>query len=249
MADLAPRPERLRTPAVPEVAPSARLRSLEPSLTEGSVHKTRCPSRMNRRKFLITSMAGTVVEPLAAVSSASPSSAAAATSTAPVQGQSRVAVLPIDIDRVTTPIDERIYGQFLVHINHSVEDGLFAEQIRGAGFDGDDFKTYWESFPDRGRVEIAEIDFQNGKKSVRLTVEGVRAGIRQGRLFLDRGLKYDGSLWAKREQGSPELTARVRTSEGRAIASMPLALTSSEWQEIPLSFSSPVRDTQAGTPG
>ena len=66
-------------------------------------------------------------------------------------------------------IDERIYGQFLEHINHSVEDGLFAEQIRGAGFEGEDFKTYWEPFSDRGRVEIAEVDFQNGKKSVRLT--------------------------------------------------------------------------------
>ena len=33
-------------------------------------------------------------------------------------------------------IDQRIYGQFLEHINHSVVDGLFAEQIRGAGVRG-----------------------------------------------------------------------------------------------------------------
>ena len=77
-------------------------------------------------------------------------------------GEPQVAVLLVDTDRVTTPIDQRIYGQFLEHINHSVEDGLFAEQIRGAGFEGEDFKTYWESSSDRGEVEIANVDFQNG---------------------------------------------------------------------------------------
>ena len=102
-------------------------------------------------------------------------------------GGPRVAVLLVDTDRVTASIDERIYGQFLEHINHSVEDGLFAEQIRGCGFEGEDFKTYWESFSDRGSVEIADVEFQNGKKSVRLHVEGGRAGIRQGRLYRRRG--------------------------------------------------------------
>ena len=88
-----------------------------------------------------------------------------------------------------------------------MEDGLFAEQIRGAGFEGEDFKTYWESFADRGEVEIADVDFQNGTKSVRLRVEGGRAAIRQGRLFLDAGVKYDGSLWVKRENGLPAFDA------------------------------------------
>ena len=42
-----------------------------------------------------------------------------------------VAVLLIDTDRVMGTIDEDIYGHFLEHINHSVVDGLFAEQIQG----------------------------------------------------------------------------------------------------------------------
>ena len=166
-------------------------------------------------------------------------------SAAPAASEARVAVLLVDTERVMADIDERIYGQFLEHINHSVEDGLFAEQIRGAGFEGEDFTTYWESFSDRGRVEIAEVEFQNGKKSVRLSVENGRAGIRQGRLYLDAGHKYDGSLWVKHDEGSPQLTLRVQTSQGDPIASIPLALTGSGWQEIPYSFTSPVRDTQA----
>src|SRR3954463_8208999 len=194
---------------------------------------------MNRRNFLLNSLAVPTAVPLSVVSSPLLSSAAPAT------GDGRVAVLLVDTDRSTTPIDERIYGQFLEHINHSVEDGLFAEQIRGAGFEGEDFKTYWEPFSDRGRVEIAEVEFQNGKKSVRLNVSGGRAGIRQGRIFLDAGSKYEGSLWAKPEEGSPQLTLRVQTSQGSPIASIPLALTNSGWQEIPYSFTSTVRDTHA----
>jgi alpha-L-arabinofuranosidase len=139
-------------------------------------------------------------------------------------------------------------GTFL--LCHSVEDGLFAEQIRGAGFEGEDFKTYWQPFSERGTVEIADVEFRNGKKSVRLHVEGgaaaaSRAGIRQGRLYLEAGYSYEGSLWAKREDGSPQLTVRFQNSQGGSIASIPLTLNGSEWQEVPWSFTSPVRDTQA----
>ena len=160
-------------------------------------------------------------------------------------GEPGVMPLLVDTDRVTTSIDRRIYGQFLEHINHSVEDGLFAEQIRGAGFEGEDFKTYWESFADPGETRIENVDFQNGSKSVRLHVDGGSVGIRQGRLFLDAGVKYDGSLWLKRENGSPKLTLRVKTAGGESIVSLPLVVKGSEWQEISFAFTSQVRDIQA----
>ncbi len=187
---------------------------------------------MDRREFILSSIA------------ASPLASRFALGVAAV-GE-RVAVLMVDTDRVAGLIDERIYGQFLEHINHSVEDGLFAEQIRGAGFEGDDLKTYWESFAERGTVELAAIEFQNGKKSVRLRVDGGgQAGIRQGRVYLELGQMYDGSVWAKREGGSAQLTLRVRRQKGEPIAVLPLALAGSEWQEIPFSFRSDVRDSQA----
>jgi alpha-N-arabinofuranosidase len=161
-------------------------------------------------------------------------------------GAGKVAVLLVDMDRVRVPIDAGIYGQFLEHINHSVEDGLFSEQVRGAGFEGDDFKTYWETFSERGRVELANIEFQNGAKSVRVTVEGGNAGVRQGRIFVDNGVTYDGWLWVKRESGSPRMMLRVKGAKGEPIASVPLTLKSgSEWQEVPFGFTSGVRDTQA----
>ncbi len=55
---------------------------------------------------------------------------------ASAQRASGVAILQVDTDRHLGTIDRKIYGQFLEHINHSVVDGLFAEQIRGAGFEG-----------------------------------------------------------------------------------------------------------------
>src|SRR6185437_9881730 len=116
---------------------------------------------MNRRQFLWTSLAVTAAgldaaeTPLFALDRDS-------------AGESQVAVLVVDTDRASTPISEGIYGQFLEHINHSIEDGLFAEQIRGAGFEGEDFRTYWKPFSDRGAVELAEVAFHNGNRCVRL---------------------------------------------------------------------------------
>jgi alpha-N-arabinofuranosidase len=193
---------------------------------------------MNRRRFLLSSVTAGIGPLSIMVPSPLVSRASAA-------GEPRVAVLLVDTEKATASIDERIYGHFLEHINHSVVDGLFAEQIRGCGFEGEDFKTYWEPFADGGGVEIADVEFKNGKKSVRLRVQGGRAGIRQGRLFVDAGYEYDGSLWARREDGSAQLMLRVVSSQGKPIASAPLALNGSEWQEIRFSFTSAVRDTEA----
>lgn len=154
-------------------------------------------------------------------------------------------MLLVDTDRVSTPIDPQIYGQFLEHINHSVEDGLFAEQVRGAGFEGPDFETYWTSFAERGAVEIADLEFSNGKKSMRLRTDGGRAGIRQRRILVEKGRTYDGWVWVRLEQGAPELTLRVVTANGEAIASVPLSVRGTEWQEARFSFTSSVRETDA----
>ena len=69
-----------------------------------------------------------------------------------------VAILQVDTDRRLGTIDQKIYGQFLEEINHSAVDGLFAEQIRGAGFEGRDFETYWTPFgsPDAVRKMISK---------------------------------------------------------------------------------------------
>jgi alpha-L-arabinofuranosidase len=194
---------------------------------------------MNRRQFLWTSLAAAAAGPLDA----------SATPVFALQGDSgsqpQVGVLLIDTDRASTPVSERIYGQFLEHINHSIEDGLFAEQIRGAGFEGEDLKTYWKPFAEGGEVELAEVAFHNGSRCVRLHAAGGHAGIRQGRVFLEEGVRYDGWVWMKPESGSPHIALRVVGSTGESIASIPLTPSGHDWQEVPFRFTSKVRDEQA----
>jgi alpha-N-arabinofuranosidase len=156
-----------------------------------------------------------------------------------------VAVLLVDTDRVAGKIDQRIYGQFLEEINHSAVDGLYAEQIRGQGFEGKDFEDYWEKIVGRGStVEAVAVKFARGERSVRL-VAGDVAGIRQGRIHLQAGRTYDGSLWANPQEGTVELVLQVKDSAGRVVARVPLVAAREGWQEIPFRFDSPVTDPQA----
>ncbi len=156
-----------------------------------------------------------------------------------------VSVLLVDTDHRIGPIDVKVYGHFLEHINHSVVDGLYAEQIRGSGFEGSDFATYWRAFGDSGRVQVAQVPFERGEKSVRLVAGRPAAGIRQGRVYLQAGRRYDGSLWVRREAGTPRLALRVIGSDGRLMAERPLPVAGSAWQEARFAFTSVRTDTAA----
>jgi hypothetical protein len=50
------------------------------------------------------------------------------------------------------------------------------------------------------------------------TAGGQVSGIRQGRVFLEAGRRYDGSLWIKIEEGAPRLSWRVLASDGMVLA-------------------------------
>ena len=50
-----------------------------------------------------------------------------------------------------------------------------------------------------------ETAFEHGTKSVRIAAGGQRSGIKQGRVFLESGRSYDGSVWIKIESGAPRL--------------------------------------------
>ena len=156
-----------------------------------------------------------------------------------------VAVLMIDTDRVMGTVDEDIYGQFLEHINHSVVDGLFAEQVRGRGFEGDDFETYWGPVSENGKVQVTETEFKSGEKSVRIEVNEGTAGIRQGRFYFEEGYNYNGSVWLNPMESEVQVTLRAEDSEGNLIAEESLQTSGSGWQEAGYTFTSNVTDEQA----
>ena len=156
-----------------------------------------------------------------------------------------VTILLIDTDRERGEIKKGIYGQFLEHINHSVSDGLFAEQIQGQGFEGNDFRTFWKVVGDSLDVYVTDYKFKNGEKSVRITTEKGSAGLKQNRIYIREGVKYDGSVWLKPEEGSLQVLLQVRQSDDSLITEIPLKTQGMEWQEVPFSFSCVKTDTQA----
>jgi alpha-N-arabinofuranosidase len=163
----------------------------------------------------------------------------------PDQGAPGVAILQVDTDRRSGTIDRNIYGQFLEHINHSVVDGLFAEQIRGAGFEARDFETYWTPVGPAGAVRVVETQFERGTKSVRMSAGREPSGIRQGRVFLESGRTYDGSVWIKIESGAPRMSLRMLAADNTVLADLPLRARRSAWQAVPFSFTSPRTDRDA----
>jgi alpha-L-arabinofuranosidase len=161
------------------------------------------------------------------------------------EGSPGIAVLLVDTDHVMGEINENIYGQFLEHINHSVVDGLFAEQIQGQGFEAEDFKNYWEPFVENGNVSVENVNFEKSEKSLRINVNNGTAGIRQGRFYIENGFEYNGSLWLKPEQGTVSVSFKIKDQEGNSIAEKILETSGSEWQEIGYSFTADKTDTQA----
>ena len=160
------------------------------------------------------------------------------------EAESRVAVLLVDTDHMMGKVDENIYGQFLEHINHSVE-GLFAEQIQGRGFEGTDFQTYWKPFATNGSAEVVAAKFQNGGKSLLLQAEDGIAGVRQDGIYLQQGHDYNGSVWLKPGAGALRLKFQVKSSAGKLIAAPALETSGTNWQESSYSFFSPQTDANA----
>src|SRR4030095_15832984 len=155
-----------------------------------------------------------------------------------------VAVLLVDTDRNAGKVEAGIYGQFLEHINHSVE-GLFAEQIQGRGFEGKDFETYWKPFAENGSASIANVKFENGEKSLRLQAASGSVVVRQSGIYLQQGFDYNGSVWLKPETGALQIKLLAKDSGGNLLATSPLRTSGTSWQEVAFSFSNPRTDANA----
>ncbi len=158
---------------------------------------------------------------------------------------SGAAILLVDTDRRLSKIDKNIYGQFLEHINHSVIDGLYAEQVQGQGFEGKDFETHWNKIEENGKVILVDSPFQKGTKSIRLTPANGTAGIAQKRFYVKKDSLYNGSLWIKPEDSSPNITLRLVNTGNKEIAKAKLAYGTTGWQEVPFSLRPTSTDTAA----
>ena len=158
---------------------------------------------------------------------------------------SGVSVLLVDTDMPVGKISEGIYGQFLEHINHSVVDGLYAEQVQGMGFEGEDFETYWKQYGENGSVTVVNTNINSGEKSIQLKIQKASAGIRQNRIFLRESYIYNGFIWVNIIDGSPKLTVRFKDNSDRLIEEIPMRVSGRGWKEIPFSFYCTRTDTHS----
>ena len=115
-------------------------------------------------------------------------------------------------------------------------------------FEGDDFKTYWTTLlrPRHGLNRRRR--FPERQKRVSLPVTGGRAGIRQGRVYhAKRATNTTARSGSQRRGRLARIDPSHAGAQRRQIASVPSALrkSASAWHEVPFSFASPVRDTQA----
>ena len=156
-----------------------------------------------------------------------------------------VSVLLVDTDHPAGKISKGVYGHFLEHINHSVVDGLYAEQVQGNGFEGKDFDTHWKAYGDDGAVQVVETAFQKGQKSLQLKAGKNPSGIRQTRIYLQQGFTYDGSLWVNITDGSPRLILRLKNNQDKLIKEIQLKIAGIGWSKVPFSFYCNQTDTHS----
>jgi alpha-L-arabinofuranosidase len=156
-----------------------------------------------------------------------------------------VAVLLVDTDEPVSTIDKNIYGHFLEHINHSVVDGLYAEQVQGQGFEGKDWETYWKPVVKSGKVELVSTPFKKGEKSVRLAPANGMVAIRQQRFYVQKDVRYNGSVWVKRETGNAQLSLQLQGANNHEIATTSLSSSDTGWHEVLFQFTPAKTDTAA----
>lgn len=160
-------------------------------------------------------------------------------------------ILSINTDKIENNIDINIYGLFLEDFAHSVTDGLYAEKIRGRGFEGNDFNKFWQfAVPDGGEGKCSIIEDEkesiNGKKSILIRVKKGTVKICQKRLYIQKGFEYDGSIWLKKVGNSaPQISLRFKTSKNNLVQDIPINITDSGWKKYKYSFKSTHTDTNA----
>lgn len=144
--------------------------------------------------------------------------------------------LTVDPDTVVGHIDERLYGQFLEHIYHSCNNGLWGEVVWNRSFEElppvkkgeklppNAFARHWEIIGD-GRVVLSTNQPLNSARCVEL--RGT-AGVVQKSVCLRGGDTFRGSLWAR---GDGSLAVKLGDAE-QVLPSL-----ASDWREYPLTLS------------
>jgi alpha-L-arabinofuranosidase len=155
--------------------------------------------------------------------------------TLPGAGQAAETAYTVTVDTAATgpAIAEDMYGVFFEDINRAADGGLYAELVQNRSFEYDraDNAAYtpltgWaprsgdpQVVDDAGRLN------ERNRRYLRLPLPGgiINAGYNSG-LLVERGKRYDFSVWARTDQATTPLTVSLTDPAGAPLAD-PLRLT------------------------
>ena len=164
--------------------------------------------------------------------------------------------LTVDTSRTIGTVDEKLYGQFLEHIYHSCNGGLWGDLVWNRSFeekasrDADPTASshtpfrHWNSYG--GCVVTADCDHAlNGDTAAKLhATGGEESGVEQAPFCIRQGETYRGSCWV-RGTASGGLVARLLDGP-KVLAEIKLPSPTGEWTEIHLEFR-PAADADQAT--
>ena len=178
-------------------------------------------------------------------------------------GLSAAVAVKIAPQETGVPISKYLYGQFIEHLGHSVNGGLWAEMVVDRKFFfpiTDDYNPWgtaedknWNSGPfkylsaspwkvigPRGTVSMDTRNPFVGKQSpvIHLPGDGTAAGISQDGLGVLKGRKYIGHIILAGDESALPIEVRLVLDDG-TVLSQTIKKISTDFQSYPLKFGAP----------
>ncbi|HEX6361299.1 alpha-L-arabinofuranosidase C-terminal domain-containing protein [Actinophytocola sp.] len=154
---------------------------------------------------------------------------------APGTGQAaeQTYTVTVDVNAHGADISDTMYGVFFEDINRAADGGLYAELVQNRSFEYDPADnaaytplTAWA--PKTGDPQVVDDDGrlnERNRRYLRMALPGavINAGYNSG-MHIEKGKRYDFSVWARTDQARTALTAEITDPAGTRLAD-PLSLT------------------------
>ena len=162
-----------------------------------------------------------------------------------------VSNLVIQTNKIGAPIQPTMYGLFFEDINYAADGGLYAELIKNRSFEFPQNFMGWNTF---GNIQLMnDGPFDQNPHYVRLSNAGhnhKHTGLENEGFFgigVTKGEEYRFSVWArgKGQKISMELIKNNTMEEGQAFVVENMDITSDDWKQYELVFTSPRTEAKA----